>query len=94
MAKHNLRGLHIGGQFLPDAFRFLCHIFIRDTGVRQNFQLDRRLSVDDAFGAQAVTDQPQQTTTETTASESEANVNSDNILPDDGLNWSPLVPVK
>ena len=43
--------------------------------------------------AQAVTDQPQQTTTETTASESEANVNSDNILPDDGLNWSPLVPV-
>ena len=47
-----------------------------------------------ATAAQAVTDQPQQTTTETTASESEANVNSDNILPDDGLNWSPLVPVK
>ena len=43
--------------------------------------------------AQAVTDQPQQTTTETTASEKEAEVNSDNILPDDGLNWSPLVPV-
>ena len=46
-----------------------------------------------ATAAQAVTDQPQQPTTETTASETEAEMNSDNILPDDGLNWSPLVPV-
>ena len=44
-----------------------------------------------ATAAQAVTNQPQQTTTETTAAETE--VTSENIMPDDGLNWSPLVPV-
>lgn len=34
-----------------------------------------------------------ETTQAAQSSETEADVNSGNILPDDGLNWSPLVPL-
>ena len=51
MAKHNLRGLHIGRQLLPDALRFLRHNLIRDPGVGQDFQLDGRLARDKYRGS-------------------------------------------
>ena len=46
-----------------------------------------------ATAAQAITEQLQHATKVSTTSDKQAGVNSDNILPDDGLTWSPLVPV-